>query len=141
MRKLLHAASNHFPDYSNGLRPRQKIRLDSTYFTSERPTRVPTTSLSSTQSTSSTTPTPLPRIMTSPIGSSSFTRVPFTGSCHCKTIRYIVYVRIIDPSKLPTDTKVDAFSYSSITGGQSQYRCNCTVNTFSQILIPPHFPA
>jgi hypothetical protein len=66
--------------------------------------------------------------MTSPTESPPFTRLPLTGSCHCKTIRYVAYLRIIDPSKLPTDTKVDAYSYRTVTGGQSQYRCNCTVH-------------
>jgi len=66
--------------------------------------------------------------MTSPTESPPFTRLPFIGSCHCKTIRYVVYLRIIDPSKLPTDTKVDAYSYRTVTGGQSLHRCNCTVH-------------
>ena len=72
--------------------------------------------------------------MTSPTESPPFTRLPFTGSCHCNTIRYVVYLRIIDLSKLPAYAKVNAYSYRTATGGQSRYRCNCTVHTQSRPL-------
>lgn len=43
-------------------------------------------------------------------------RRPFTGSCHCGALRYIIYLRL--PHEPPRDRK---------HGQQAFYRCNCTV--------------
>lgn len=47
-------------------------------------------------------------------------RRPFTGSCHCKAIRFIVYLTV--PAPIP---KVDLSNVGP--GHQRMYRCNCTL--------------
>lgn len=47
------------------------------------------------------------------------TRRPYKGSCHCGTIRYIVYLTL--PHTPPGEFKRGS------TGQQAFYRCNCTV--------------
>src|SRR5215469_9351789 len=53
-----------------------------------------------------------------------FTRQPYTGSCHCGTVRYIVYLTLPPPSTPPSSLSLQAFAEHS---GLRIYRCNCTV--------------
>jgi hypothetical protein len=68
----------------------------------------------------------------------SFTRRPYTGSCHCGRIRYVVYIKTpTTPTAQPAEP-ADATekpplptgpaAYHEATG-QTVYRCNCTTCT------------
>jgi len=54
-----------------------------------------------------------------------FHRVPFTGSCHCGTVRYIVWLSVPKPDADPSSLPKDSVAYHQATG-QHLYKCNCT---------------
>jgi hypothetical protein len=66
---------------------------------------------------------------------SSFTRRPYTGSCHCGRIRYLAYIKTPTPAPEragPGDPAggppTGADEYHRATG-QTCYKCNCTTCT------------
>jgi hypothetical protein len=56
--------------------------------------------------------------------SSDYTRKPYTGSCHCGTIKYIVYLTL--PSPDTPDAKLDLATFRA-KSSLKIYKCNCTV--------------
>jgi hypothetical protein len=69
----------------------------------------------------------------------SFTRRPYTGSCHCGRLRYVVYIKTptttspehpeaADATEKPQQLPTGPAAYHEATG-QTVYRCNCTTCT------------
>lgn len=53
-----------------------------------------------------------------------YVRKPFTGSCHCGTIKYIAYLTLPSPAPAP-GTKLDLKTFEEKSGLRI-YKCNCT---------------
>jgi hypothetical protein len=70
------------------------------------------------------------------VNANTVARRPFTGSCHCGAINYIVYISM--PTKSSSPVNLDTFKAMK----QFVYKCNCTTCQKMGLLHlrPPHAP-